>query len=536
MSLADVLGTRLKRNWAGTATPSQWTDAQGVAHATQATTARRPTITTTTSGFAAVSFSPDASFGANADFMLAAAAGTSATPRYTLVCGVIQIDPGFAYDAVNGVGIVSIGSVSQVYLFPGAGLQLRLAGWNATAFAESQADINDGDAHTFIGIWDNTAGTCRLYVDGVSQPSFSAATGSAINLSTNDVLIGAFTGGVAPFQGILADVGIAQNTTAFSAGDIAAVHAELLAHTVASGAISGSASFSLSSQGTLRGVGGLVGSTSLGLASQGTLRGVGTLSGAASVGLASSGVLFGTGILGGTSQLSLTPSGAIRGVGNLAGAAAISLTPAGVLRGIGFLSGQAMISLVASTSDGGIAFIQGNAAMSLVAAGTLVGVGRLSGSSVISLASNGALRGVGRISGSSAIVLASNGMLRGVVQISGSSSFSLTSNGALRGVGKISGSSSLSLASNGTLRGVGVLSGASVVRLNAAGTLYAVTPISGSAFFSLQAFGTLSDFVRPNLQYGKLTVKLLTRSSRAEALSSESSRAQAISPNRSTTQ
>jgi len=184
-TLSSVLGASLAHNWAGTATSALWTDIIGSSNAAQATTARQPTVTTTPANKTALSFSSNGSFGANADVLVAPASGASATPRYTLACGVCKVAPGFGNDG-NGCVLFQIGDspAGLVYIYPGLDNTLRAGGFGNTAFAWGANAINDNEWHDWIAIWDSTAGTVRLYVDGVLQVGFSAGTAASAFTAT----------------------------------------------------------------------------------------------------------------------------------------------------------------------------------------------------------------------------------------------------------------------------------------------------------------------------------------------------------------
>lgn len=228
-TIASVLGSRLKRYWAGGVSPSSWRDEIGVANAVQATSARQPTVVSTLASRGALSFSSDGSFSTDADVLVAAPAGASSSPRYTLVSGCFLLPSGFATDG-SGAALFQLGDRCAVYIYPGLDNSLRLAGFGNTAFAYGAPNVNDDRWHPFVGLWDAASSTCRLWLDEVEYLNSAGSDTTPPDLSTLTIYLGAgFSGGEGAFQGLLSNVVIAQDTSAFTTtdetGDVAQIFA-----------------------------------------------------------------------------------------------------------------------------------------------------------------------------------------------------------------------------------------------------------------------------------------------------------------------
>ncbi len=180
----------------------------------------------------------------------------------------------------------------------------------------------------------------------------------------------------------------------------------------ASGAISGTASGSSTTSGTLTGAGALAGAASGSSTTSGTLSGAGALSGAASGASTTSGTLTGSGSLSGTASGSSSTTGTLDGAGALSGAASGSSTVSGTLTGTG--SGA----------------MTGTASGASTTSGTLTGAGALSGTASGSSTTSGTLTNLsstGTASGSSTVT----GTLTATGALAGSASGSSTVTGAL---------------------------------------------------------------------------------------------------------
>ena len=133
-----------------------------------------------------------------------------------------------------------------------------------------------------------------------------------------------------------------------------------------SGAISGTAAFTLGQSGTLTGAGALVGSSALTLGQTGTLAGSGSLAGSSALTLGQTGILTGSGALTGSAALSIGQSGTLSGAGALAGTTALSFgasatadVPSGAMSGtatLAFAGFGALIGDGALTGSGDIRF------------------------------------------------------------------------------------------------------------------------------------------------------------------------------------
>lgn len=226
-TISSVLGTRLRRYFGPVASVSQWNDETGNAHAVQATSARQPSVTSTPCGETAVSFTSNGSFSTNADVMVASAAGSSSTPDYTVLGCILKVETGFTNDGTgNGCGVVGIGGTRcNIYIYPAVDNKLRAAAFGASSLAEqTTGTINDGKWHRVILHCNQAGDTITLYIDGVAQTTTVAADdGNGINLGTTDIFIGAGdASAVAPLQGIVGHVFVAQDSASFS-GDIASL-------------------------------------------------------------------------------------------------------------------------------------------------------------------------------------------------------------------------------------------------------------------------------------------------------------------------
>lgn len=201
----------------------------------------------------------------------------------------------------------------------------------------------------------------------------------------------------------------------------------------------------------------------------------GAISGSASITVTPGGNLSGQGKLSGAATATLTPTGTLKGSGSLSGAATATLTPTGTLRGAGSLSGATTATLTPS--------------------GTLTGLGALSGSTTIVLTPSGNLVGLGggALSGAIALSLTPTGTLKGLGGLSGAASITVTVSGTLKAPGVLAGAASLTLTPTGTLRGRGALAGQATITFMVTGSLVAPVSgaISGVATFTLTPTGTL---------------------------------------------
>lgn len=279
----------------------------------------------------------------------------------------------------------------------------------------------------------------------------------------------------------------------------------------ATGAISGTASISLSPSATLQGAGALAGSVtatltpsatatgaaaangsaSISISPAATAQGTANAVGAATVSLSPSGTILAAGALVGAATATLVPAGTLTGAGILAGAGTLSLAPAGTLGGIGALVGSSSITLSPSaTADLPTGALAGTATISLAPSGTMTGAGALAGAGTLSLSPSAILGGSATVAGSASISLSpsATGFLR--MDGQGSASMSLAPSGTLAGVGALVGSAAVSLAPSATAQGAGVLAGAASITLAPSGTL-ASGAISGTASISLSASATI---------------------------------------------
>jgi len=227
-SLDYVLGSALKRDYAGDATASQWTDRTGVGHAVQGTTLRQPSPTTTPAGNTAVDFLVDSDGGGAGDEVdrySAAAAGASVTFTKNLLFFAIKTTQVTADFAI----FYSIGDSNRFYCYLTPDGLLHVDSFNDTSASVSNAAINDGEWYRCMAVIDDTGSAVRLYVNGTLQTTAGAGSGvNNINLGALAIRIGDnLNTGAFPFVGTLARVGIAQSNTAFTAGQLAGVDAAL---------------------------------------------------------------------------------------------------------------------------------------------------------------------------------------------------------------------------------------------------------------------------------------------------------------------
>jgi len=232
MHFGNALGTGLKRWYGGSGSVSAFSDLQHVADLAQATANNQPVLDFTTLPSAALAYSFNPSGVANPDWMTVAGAGPSAAVSNTLMACLFMVPSGYAFSGTHGViAQIGAGGAGCILFYNASTNELLFAGEAGVGLAFSNAGFVVGDSTIHTGIGTVTAsGSARLWIDGVQQAGTSGTLSAAgVNLSSSEIRIGATdAAGTLPMQGLLASLGIAQKSSAFTAAEIANVHAALL--------------------------------------------------------------------------------------------------------------------------------------------------------------------------------------------------------------------------------------------------------------------------------------------------------------------
>lgn len=204
------------------------------------------------------------------------------------------------------------------------------------------------------------------------------------------------------------------------------------------------------------------------------------------------------GAVTGTASITLATAGTVAGAGALAGVSALSLAPAGMLAATAALSGTVTLAFDASATavppDSGIA---GTTSLALSTSGTLAGSGALTGSASLSLAPAATLAGSAAVAGSADLAFTAQGDAFAGAVASGTASLALSAAADLAGSGALAGTSSLSFAATATTNGTVSVTGSASVNLTASAILHGTVAAQGSATlaFDPSATGNLTGYL-----------------------------------------